>query len=53
MSLLNAYQVISDEDKESAGAADPSAIRDPAKRREAKIRQYKWEKELRQKISVS
>lgn len=54
--LLTSYQVLSPEEQaESSAMAEGSrsAPRDPAQRREAKIRQYKREKELREKVSVS
>lgn len=55
MSLLSSYAVLSPEERaESSSSADIGVVpRDPAKRREGKIRQYKREKELREKIAVS
>jgi immunoglobulin-binding protein 1 len=54
LSLLSSYKVLSpDEQAESSAMAGEAGLpRDPAKRREAKIRQYKREKELREQISV-
>ncbi|WWC87199.1 uncharacterized protein L201_002085 [Kwoniella dendrophila CBS 6074] len=56
LELLNSYGVLtSEEQAESSNAANgqSSISKDPAKKREAKIRQYKREKELREKISNS
>jgi hypothetical protein len=55
LSLLSSYAVLSpDEQAESSSMAGESGLpRDPAKRREAKIKQYRREKELREQISVS
>ncbi|KAK1926393.1 TAP42-like protein [Papiliotrema laurentii] len=54
LSLLSSYKVLSpDEQAESSAMAGEAGLpRDPAKRREAKIRQYKREKELREQISA-
>ncbi|ORY26902.1 TAP42-like protein [Naematelia encephala] len=54
LSLLASYKVLSPEEyAESSASADSGVIaKDPAKRREAKIRQYRREKELRQQIST-
>lgn len=55
LALLSSYKILSPEEEaeSSAMAAGPSGgARDPARRREAKIRQYKREKELRQQIAV-
>ncbi|GFZ49122.1 hypothetical protein JCM24511_06872 [Saitozyma sp. JCM 24511] len=53
LALIRSYKVLSSEEEaESSNMADQgSAPRDPAKRREAKIRQYKREKELRDRIA--
>jgi hypothetical protein len=55
LSLLSSYKVLSQNEQaeSSAMAADAGLPRDPAQRREAKIRQYRREKELREQISVS
>ncbi|WWC67653.1 uncharacterized protein I206_101563 [Kwoniella pini CBS 10737] len=56
LELLNSYGVLSPEEKaESSAAANgqSSMPKDPAKRREAKIAQYRREKDLRQTISNS
>ncbi|KAK8846728.1 hypothetical protein IAR55_005815 [Kwoniella newhampshirensis] len=56
LDLLSSYEVLTPEEKaeSSVAAAGRSAIsKDPAKKREAKIRQYKREKELREKIASS
>ncbi|WWD22037.1 hypothetical protein CI109_106525 [Kwoniella shandongensis] len=56
LELLSSYEVLTPEEKaeSSAAAAGQSAIsKDPAKKREAKIRQYRREKELREKIASS
>jgi hypothetical protein len=54
LGLLTMYKVLRPEEEaeSSAMANDGGLPRDPAKRREAKIAQYKREKELRQKIAV-
>lgn len=53
--LLQSYKVLgSDEEAESSGSGGGAAVpADPAKRREAKIRAYRREKELKENISVS
>ncbi|WVQ97790.1 hypothetical protein IAU59_004904 [Kwoniella sp. CBS 9459] len=55
LELINSYGVLTTEEQaeSSAAAGGSSAPRDPAQRREAKIRQYRREKELREKISSS
>ncbi|OCF41817.1 hypothetical protein I317_04327 [Kwoniella heveanensis CBS 569] len=54
LELITSYGVLSPEEQAgSSAAASGSAPRDPAQKREAKIRQYKREKELREKISAS
>lgn len=55
LGLLTMYKVLKPEEEaeSSAMASEGGLPRDPAKRREAKIAQYKREKELRQAISVS
>lgn len=56
LALLSSYAVLSPEEQAESSAAAGDGIsgpRDPAKRREAKIRQYRREKELREHISVS
>lgn len=54
LGLLTMYKVLRPEEEaeSSAMATDGGLPRDPAKRREAKIAQYKREKELRQQIAV-
>lgn len=54
LGLLTMYKVLRPEEEaeSSAMANDGGLPRDPAKRREAKITQYKREKELRQQIAV-
>jgi hypothetical protein len=39
--------------KEERDSLRRSGARDPAKKREEKIRQYKWEKEVRTRLQVS
>jgi hypothetical protein len=55
LGLLTMYKVLQPEEEaeSSAMAGEGGLPRDPAKRREAKIAQYKREKELRQLIAVS
>ena len=54
LTMLSSYKVLSpDEEAESSAMASGAAPRDPARKREAKIRAYKREKELREQISVS
>ncbi|WWC59165.1 uncharacterized protein I303_101713 [Kwoniella dejecticola CBS 10117] len=56
LELLTSYSVLSPEDKAESSASTnggPSIPKDPAKKREAKIAQYRKEKDLRQYISNS
>ncbi|OCF59109.1 hypothetical protein L486_03610 [Kwoniella mangroviensis CBS 10435] len=56
LELLNSYGVLSSEEQAESSAAasgQSSEPKDPAKKREAKIRQYKREKELREDIANS
>ncbi len=56
LALLLSYEGLTPEEQaesSSMGSNGSSAPKDPARRREAKIRQYKREKELREQISVS
>jgi len=48
--MLDSYGVIEGEDREKLAR---TGARDPAKRREEKIRHYRWEKEVREKLEVS
>jgi hypothetical protein len=48
---LELYEIVPDEDK-SLHTKRASSIPDPAKRRELKIKQYKKEKEIQNKIDV-
>jgi hypothetical protein len=52
---LNSYGVLTEEEKQESEFISQSGglPRDPAKKREWKIRQYKREKELREQILVS
>ena len=53
LSLLSSYAVLSPEERaESSAMAGGGLPADPAKRREAKVRSYKREKELREQLSV-
>lgn len=54
LGLLSNYQVLSpEEEAESSSMANGAMPVDPARKREAKIRQYRREKDLRGSISVS
>ncbi|WRT65047.1 uncharacterized protein IL334_001989 [Kwoniella shivajii] len=56
LELLDSYQVLTPEEQADSAAmagGTSSTPKDPAKKREAKIRQYKREKDLREKISGS
>ncbi|WVW78768.1 hypothetical protein I302_100730 [Kwoniella bestiolae CBS 10118] len=56
LELLSSYGALTPEEQaeSSAAASGQSAVpKDPAKKREAKIRQYKREKELRERIASS
>ena len=48
--LLDSYDVVPQDDREKLSR---TGARDPAKRREEKIRHYRWEKEVREKLEVS
>lgn len=48
--MLDSYSIVEGEDKEKLAR---TGARDPAKRREEKIRHYRWEKEVREKLEVS
>jgi hypothetical protein len=54
LSLLSSYGILNDEEKaEGEQIAQMGGLpKDPAKRREMKIRQYRREKELKQQIAV-
>jgi hypothetical protein len=55
LALVSSYSVLSpDEQAQSLAAAADGTLgpKDPAKRREAKIRQYKREREIREQLSV-
>lgn len=47
--LLDSYGVVPDEDRQNLAR---TGARDPAKRREEKIRHYRWEKDVREKLEV-
>ncbi|RXK42237.1 hypothetical protein M231_00596 [Tremella mesenterica] len=51
--LLNSYKVLSPDEEAESSAMANGVPKDPARRREAKIRAYKREKELREFISAS
>lgn len=55
LNLLISYGVLNDEERAEGEYISQSGglPKDPAKRREMKIRQYRREKELQQQISVS
>lgn len=54
MELLRSYGILSPLEASEYSANNGAGLsNDPAKRREAKINQYKREKELREKINVS
>lgn len=55
LALLTSYGVLTDEERSEGEFIVQSGglPKDPAKRREMKIRQYRREKELKQQISVS
>ncbi|KAL7415951.1 TAP42-like protein [Mrakia frigida] len=47
--MLDSYGVVEGEDREKLAR---TGARDPAKRREEKIRHYRWEKEVREKLEL-
>ena len=49
---METHEIVQEKDKELYEQRT-SSVRDPAKRRELKIKQYQKEKELRTKIEVS
>ena len=51
ISILEAYKVVSDEERDLY-SKKVNEIKDPAKRRELKINQFKKEKELKGRIEV-
>ena len=51
VSSLEGYEIVSEQDWQLYGQ-NASSVRDPAKRRELKIKQYQKEKEIRGRIEV-
>lgn len=51
MSDIELYEIASESDRE-LHTKDASSIADPAKRRETKIKQYQFGKEIRTRIEV-
>ena len=51
VSSLEGYEIVSEQDWQLYGQ-NASSVRDPAKRRELKIKQYQKEKELKASLEV-